>query len=320
MARRDADRAGESRVAIVGAETPQGRRIRRALEEAGVPGGRVDLFGATLGQAVLSEYDGEARLIQEPDLESLAGYAAVFVCDASLAEPGGVEALAERVVVFDARGGARPPAAAVRSRLHVVPHFLGVALASLLAPLAAEPGIRRASAVVLRPAGDFGEAGVDELRAQTVNLLNFASVPTAVFGRQLAFNAIPHRTLDPGGSEDDVVAADAESLGGLAAGTVSLRMVVLPMFYGHAVLARVEATRPVTAGDVVARLEGARGIGVAATGAAATPLDAAERSGVVVSEVSDDGAGGVWIWAVIDDPGAVAANAAVERARAMVGF
>ena len=53
-------------MALVGAETPEGARIRQALADRGIPGERVNLFGRTEGEAVLSEYAGEARMIQEP--------------------------------------------------------------------------------------------------------------------------------------------------------------------------------------------------------------------------------------------------------------
>ena len=63
MARRSAD-PGAARVAILGAASPAGSGIKAALAERGVPGERVALFGPSSDVAVLSEYDGEARLVQ----------------------------------------------------------------------------------------------------------------------------------------------------------------------------------------------------------------------------------------------------------------
>src|SRR5206468_3390193 len=44
---------------------------------------------------------------------------------------------------------------------------------------------------VLEPASERGNAGVDELQEQTVNLLNFQKVENKIFRGQLAFNILP---------------------------------------------------------------------------------------------------------------------------------
>ena len=68
MGLRSVKRAGAARVALVGADTVDGSRVRGALARSRVSGSRVDLYGTTHGEVVLSEYAGEARLIQEPEL------------------------------------------------------------------------------------------------------------------------------------------------------------------------------------------------------------------------------------------------------------
>ena len=85
--------AGTARIAVVGASSPDGSRIREALSRAGVPGARVALYGETGGEAVLSEYADEARLIQEVDLDEIAGREVVFLCEA------GASAAAVRTLV-----------------------------------------------------------------------------------------------------------------------------------------------------------------------------------------------------------------------------
>ena len=73
--------ADRARLALVGAETPEGARIRQALADRGIPGERVNLFGRTAGEAVLSEYAGEARLIQEPETSEVMGHEVIFLLD-----------------------------------------------------------------------------------------------------------------------------------------------------------------------------------------------------------------------------------------------
>ena len=93
MARLSASSTGTARVAVLGSTTNDGVRLRQALAESGLPGARVDLYGATESEEpILSEYDGEARLIQTPNVEELLDHDVVFLC-----EPGEiVERLLDR--------------------------------------------------------------------------------------------------------------------------------------------------------------------------------------------------------------------------------
>ena len=55
---------GKARVAVVGAPTTAGSRLREALAKHGVPGDQVDLYGGTGGEVVISEY--AHPLLDEP--------------------------------------------------------------------------------------------------------------------------------------------------------------------------------------------------------------------------------------------------------------
>ncbi len=329
MGLRSAERAGTARVAIVGAETVAGGRIREALAERRVPGRRVDLYGTLGDEAVLSEYAGEARLIQSADPEEVADHDVIFLC-----EPG---AAAERIVaangtgvlidLVDATNGGGPPllhlgihgdALPADRRVVAVPGPIGLLLADLLHPLHREFEVRRATAVVLRPASDFGEAGVEELRQQTVRLLNFVELPKDVFGRQLAFNVIPHKAL-AGPEPEPAVSAEVERLLGWTERRLALRLVTVPVFYGHAVSLHVRLGRDATVEQAARCLAAAEAVEVVAAGHdAGTPLEAAGRRRTVVSELCDDGCGGLAIWSVAGEAAAAAAEHAVRLAGALV--
>jgi aspartate-semialdehyde dehydrogenase len=185
-------------------------------------------------------------------------------------------------------------------------------LADLLRPLQAALGVRQATAVVLRPAGDFGRAGLDELRDQTVRILSFAAPPKEVFGRQLAFNVLPQPA-----EEETRAEADVARLLGWDAPRLAVAMLAVPVFYGHTVLLRVQAERPAGAADAVAALAGAEGIRVPSATTAQTPLDAAEERRIDVARVREDGAGGLWLSAVAGDADAAAAGHALRIAAAI---
>lgn len=327
MTLRRASLAGSARAAVIGATTSVGESLKEALVRRGVSGSRVDLFGGVVDGAILSEYDGEARLVRPLDLEEIGGGDVVFVCE------GG--ALADRVLPLAARGGlvldlagAWPGAPLVHPEWlalpergtpgpFAVPHALAVVLAEILRPLHAALGLRRASAWMLCPASDAGAVGLEELREQTVNLLRFEAPPTEVFGRQLAFNAIPSHLLPrEDGAVDGRIAAQAGRLAGLVETRVALRRVAIPAFYGHALSLQIELERGAD-DDVRAAFRECGGAGFESLTDSGALLDAGEERSTRVVRCEPDGVGGFWLWALAGEAMDASAAAAVAVAAAM---
>jgi aspartate-semialdehyde dehydrogenase len=307
MARPSADPALR-RIAVLGAASPGGARIRAALADRGVPGARVALFGVASEIAVLSEYDGEARLVQPVDELEASSCAAVFVCEPGHDPAPLSRAAASGTVVVDLSGSV--------AGATTVAHPIAGALAAILAPLSPALGLRRASAFVLRPAADFGEAGMEELREQTVRLLRFEKTPSDVFGRQLAFNVIPDPLLpDDEASSAARIVADLRRLLGQDDLPVSVTTALVPIFLGHAVALHVELSR---GGAVEAEetLATAPGLTLAGRGDAGCTMDVVDDDGIVVTAPEEAGPGAIRIWAVVADAGRAAASSAVEAADA----
>jgi aspartate-semialdehyde dehydrogenase len=327
MSRRSASRAGTARVAVVGSASAEGTHVRAALAGRGVAGARVDLYGVTHGEAVLSEYDGEARLIQEPEPAEVGGHDVVFLCEPGEASASLLPLAAGASVVLDlvgcsgadaalAHASLRPPSASERARPLRIPHSISVVLAELLRPLHAAFGVTGATAVVLRPAADFGEEGIEELREQTVRLLRFERPPSRTFGRQLAFNVIPQHLL-PGAAEDleRRIEAETGALLGTGEGALAIRLATVPVFYGHAMAIRLDLREDAAVPDVErAVATGPRPVGKSGR---ATPMEAATAPGAAVSHVSRDGATGFWLWAVAGEAEAASARAAVDLAASL---
>lgn len=306
MSPRRAEYTGTARVAVVGAETPAGARLRAALAASGFPGARLDLFGDNPGEeAVLSEYAGEARLIQPASPGEVSGHGVVFLCERGDTVRRLVRQSGPGVTyidLVDAVGNERTEARVLR-----VPSPVALLLADLLRPLQAAFGVREAVAVVLRPAADHGQPGLDELRDQTVRLLSFASVPKEVFGRQLAFNVLP-------GDSEAALAAEVAHLVGWEAPRLAVSSAVVPVFHGHTVLLRVLPEGRVEAEELEAVLRQAEGLRGPAATTAETPMDAAEGTGIEVARVREDGLGGLWLWVVAGDAAAAAAEQALRMA------
>lgn len=316
-------------MAVLGAGAPLGAMVCSALATHGVPGSRVDLFGMTGGDAVLSEYDGEPRWIRDADPAEIAGHDAVFVCDPEPAYRTVVTEALAKVLVLDLaavwdEGGAFPPlvhpdinpdGAKSSAGVIAVPHPVSGVCAEILLSLERDLGIRRAIAVTMCPASDFGEKAVHELRDQTVGLLGLSEVPCDVFGRQLAFNMIPHRLL-AGEREAGLerrIAREVSLLLGWGDSRLSVSLVTAPMFHGHAMVVHVDVARDRTMTHVRAALEVASGRG-RRRDAAETPADVAGEQRIDVSWVGEDGMGGFWIWAVAGEAGAACADQAVRLA------
>jgi aspartate-semialdehyde dehydrogenase len=323
--------AGDARVALVGADSRRGAELKAALEHREFPGDRIDLYGRSGDDAVVSEYAGEARLIQEPDPEEIALHDIVFLCDAEAAAMT-LPSEARNPIVVDLSGLAWAEGRAVLAHPDLspvpadgplerisCPHPISVLLASLLLPLERAFGIASATAVVLRPASDFGEAGLEELRDQTLRLLRFESASTEVFGRQLAFNLLPQGLLRTVEGEDLEARVEAEvaALAGWSVPRLAASLVTAPLFYGHAVAVRVEPERPADADRLALALEEGGRVTVASQAGNLTPLEAAAGSKLTVSGLSVDARGGCRFWAVAGEAGGSAAEDVVRLAESL---
>jgi aspartate-semialdehyde dehydrogenase len=315
---------------LIGPTTTDGSRVRDALANLGIPGSRVDMFGTTRGEVLLSEYAGEARLVQEPAVEEIACHELIFLCEhgelgrrfVDAAHPGRlvidlVGALPESTRAPLIHMDVNPEAARQHHGFVAVPHPLAIVLGELLHPLEREIGLVEVVALIIRPAADFGESGIEELREQTVRLLNFTPIPTDVFGRQLAFNILPQPETDASPRAGGMVERQVSELLGWQEKRLTLRSVAAPLFYGHALLLRLRLANGAGIEGVRAALEASATLDTPRENAPATPLDVAEECRTVPSEPAPDGLGGVWLWAAAGETGARAAEQAVRLAAAL---
>ena len=327
---RSAASVGSARVAIVGAASPQGAALREELAGARVPGERVDLFGPHLGEdgeAVLSEYDGEARLIQEPDANDIVTRDVIFLCERSALAHQVAQRAAAPAVVIDLVGclndGSRPihlelnPQALKPEAPTVrVADPLAMMLAELLHPFDRDIGLSEVVAVVLRPASDFGERGVDELREQVTRLLNFASVPVETFGRQLAFNLLRQGHVEPDQPElESRIAGEVGALLGWDDSRITLRCITAPIFFGHCIQLRFRTGEASDLADLQQIIDDGPFQSSAEPGT--TPLEQADASGLTLAPPSRDGLGGFWLWAVVGEAPRRGAAQAVRIARSV---
>jgi aspartate-semialdehyde dehydrogenase len=322
------------RIAIVGATSPDGSKVRERLAGFGIPGSRVDLYGSSRGDSVISEYGGEARLVQDPDPGESADHDIIFLCETGEAAENAATGAAANSLVIDVVGalggknrpplvhmGINPEEARERRGRIAVPHPAALLLAELLEPLERMLGLKRAVALLLRPAADFGDAGIEELRQQTVKLLSFADVPMAVFGRQLAFNIIPQAALeDDSQTLSSKVSGDVARLLRWPRNLLTLRALVVPVFLGHCLQLNVRLGKPASLAMVRDALGGGRFSYSAREEEGTTPLDVSGEMTTNLYEIGEDGVDGFWLMAMVGDMGERRAEQALRIADSAFGL
>lgn len=311
------------RVAVLGADSLVGETLLELLIERRFPAAEIRAFALNPAAGSQVSAGGESW-----DLEELAGapfadfdlLLAAPRCglDASQLRPlagsaqlidlGGHFVADEQVplVVPEANGSS------LTSDVPLIacPSAMAILLATALAPLQAEWGLRRVQVASYEAVSDLGREAVEELVQQTRQLLTFQTVSSRVFPRQIAFNCLPHT----GATEDEdsarveqAVSAELRRL--LAAKTlpISINAVRVPVFYGHGATVSVETERPFDLADVQARLAGSAGLKLLpATEAPYYPTPVTEASGedaVLIGRLRRDPSHpqGLQFWLVADN-------------------
>ena len=317
------------KIAILGAATIRGKELNEALAESAFAGADFSLMDdeSQLGQ--LEAVGEEVTFIQriEPSAFERADFvffagsedvtrrhwkaaqkAGASIVDLSYALDGepGVLILAPWL---DEAG--RSGRELNLSTPAVIPaHPVSVALGLMLARLRELGAIKSASATVLEPASEYGNAALDELHQQTVGLLSFQSTPKAVYDTQVAFNVAPVLGAE---AKADLMGSEARirrHYGLLGADTlpkVSVQLLHAPVFHGHGISLAVEFDRPLQLEHVEAALGGEHVDVVMGDGDADVPnnLNTVGQGDVMARVRTGDGTelatSRFWIWASIDN-------------------
>ena len=323
-------------VALFDANTLLGKGVKERLVDRRFPVASVHLYTSSEDpDANLSEYAGEAMLVSRPDIEALGPLDIAFYCGA---RPEGARYLdwptRRGFVAIDlttaSRGAAgvpvvnaivNPEALPAASGLVGTPHPIALVLSTVLAVVKRGCGVSEASAVVMQPASESGEAGISELYQQTLGLLNFQDLPREVFGRQVAFNLVPGDldagTAPPGGASAAEIERDILQVagGGFA---LSVAVVLAPVFHCHATMMRVVLPKGKGREDLLAALRGTDEIRIGARDGRATPVDCAGEPGILVTGIRQAGAPeAFWLWTVSDNLQSGSALNAVRIAEAL---
>src|SRR4051812_17693149 len=189
-------------IAIVGSTSLLGKELREMLETRSLPTGRLALFETEEYAGLLQEFAGEIEITQVISPHAFNDIdIAFFTCSPEIMRSYVESGAKFPDLTIDLTQAGRDGTVYLHgisdSRLlrtpgyFVNPHPAAIVIGKILAHLHNTFLVESAAVTILAPASERGNAGVDELQEQTVNLLNFQQVENKIFGGQLAFNVLP---------------------------------------------------------------------------------------------------------------------------------
>jgi aspartate-semialdehyde dehydrogenase len=289
-------------LSLLGAEIREAMARRRDLwEEVKLATNDVDQVGT------LTELAGAATLVESFTPGEGGPCDLLVVCGDPLPKPEELRRLGDDTTVLFAHGTpggpeALPIVAGVNferiatGRWLVSPPPPVVLLAYVLAPLR-ELGLERVVASILLPASDRGQEGLDELLNQARGLLAFqGEMPKEIWGEQLVFNVLP-----AAGSGAAVAGALASVLGGET--PVAVQLMQAGVFHGLTASLWVKLSSEHSANEVKDAIAALPFVETAEEPGAVGPVAAGTSDQILLGQVEADaaGAGGFWIWVVMDN-------------------
>src|SRR5713101_1094710 len=191
---------------IAGASSLLGVELKSLLEESRFAAWDFSLLDEETAAGTLTEAAGEAAIIQPVEEGSFSRAKFVFFTGSEAFTQRNLPAARESgATVIDLSGAALSVQGAQvwfaidgvghsigkGKTLYAIPSAPGLATAKLLDALGCV-GLSRLALVFFRSVSEAGRPGIEELEAQTTQLLSFQSVGQPVFDTQVAFNLLDH--------------------------------------------------------------------------------------------------------------------------------
>ena len=317
------------RIGIVNPLSLVGNEIKTILRERSFPFEKLILLDSTGENAgALTEIDDEPVVVApatEPELEDCD---VVFFCGSPAGNREWIERYrADNFIAIDLSQPTPTEDGTVAvagindediagAKLIVSPHPIAIPIALILHQIERISPVESCIATVVQPASEYEQAGVEELAAQTIGVLNIQTVKKEIFDRQLAFNLYPaleHR-------EPFIV----EQLHKLIDPQTEIAMMVTQgtIFHGHTFSLFLRTRDKIDHDRITGALRANRAIAFPEGDQAFGTIDAAGRDEVLIAEVRSDPSieNGFWVWAVCDNlRRSSALNAVLVAEKALFG-
>jgi aspartate-semialdehyde dehydrogenase len=197
-----------------------------------------------------------------------------------------------------------------------------------LKPIQDAVGIERINVATYQSVSGAGKEAVEELAAQTAELLNGRGpVEAKVIAKQIAFNCVPQidKFQDNGYTKEEMkMFWETQKILGDKSIRVNATTVRVPVFYGHSEAVNIETRRKITASEALTLLRSAPGVTVMDErkpgGYPTAATEAANCDTVFVGRVREDISHerGLNLWIVADNIRKGAATNSVQIAEILV--
>jgi aspartate-semialdehyde dehydrogenase len=339
-------RAKSSRVAIVGASSLRGREVKLVLEERNFPASDIVLLDEPVLAGTLTEAGGEPtfiRALSESSFEDArcafftgsqrdteqnwqsaqrSGATVIDLTGFLASSPEATISIPSLANVFLPRAGLdlNKPGAALTAQAaakNPAPYSApgsGVIIGCTIAAALSKFAPLRTVAMLFPPVSERDQAGVDELEAQTTNLLSFRPITQTIFDSQIAFNLLAGYGEESKPTFQEVrnsIARDVAHYAGERVHAPAIQLVQAPVFYGYAFAVFVDFAAPPPAEQLELAFANL-GVKIAAAGEPPpTNVSVAGESEIHLARIEADPnvSNGVWIWGVADNLRLSAANA-----------
>jgi aspartate-semialdehyde dehydrogenase len=321
--------AKSTRVAIVGASSLRGKELKLVLEERNFPASDIVLLDEPALAGTLTEAGGEPTFIRALSADSFEDARFVFFAGSQQdAVRNWPAAQSSGATVIDLSGALaasgestswiplldtvflpRPGLNAAKASADAVAYSSpgsGVIIACTLAAALAKFSPSRGVLLLFPPVSERDQAGVDELEAQTTNLLSFRPIVQPIFDAQVAFNLLAGYGPESKPTFAEVRNSIAKDVADYLVGRAqapAIQLVQAPVFYGYAFTAYGEfaALQP---SEQLQTAFGNLGVKVdAPEDPVPTNVTVAGESEIHLARIEPDPnvTAGVWIWGVADN-------------------
>lgn len=258
------------RIVIAGASSLLGAELKSLLEESKFAGWDFRLLDEEDAAGTLTEAGGEATVIQPVEEGSFdRARFTFFTGSPKFTLANFLPAMQAGIVIdlsgetiekglsssfwFPAGGEVKPAANPDNNRVYTIPTAAATSVCTLalgLAPL----GLKRLVVTCALPVSEAGRAGIEELEAQTSQLLSFQTVGKPVFDTQVAFAVLDR--FGSGSSHSLAAArrrirAEVKTCLGTKVVRPAIQVLHAPVFYGTVFSAWAELDKSATCQSIV---------------------------------------------------------------------
>jgi aspartate-semialdehyde dehydrogenase len=327
-------------IAVVGATGAVGRVMLSILEERKFPIGKLVPLASSRSAGKQVEFNGRKITVEELKADSFAGLdIALFSAGGSVSLEFCPIAAQAGCVVIDNSSAFRMEKGIPLMVPEINPHAMGdnpgiianpncstIQMVMVLKPIHDRYQIKRVVVSTYQSVSGTGQSAIEELKAQTGQVLKEQPATKEVYPHQIAFNCLPHidTFLDSGYTKEEMkMVNETRKILEDDAIQVSPTTVRVPVFYAHSEAVNVETEQTIDLKELRKILSEAPGIRVIdAPQKTEYPLavDAAGRDEVMVGRIRADldNPRAVNLWIVADNLRKGAALNAIQIAEVLI--